>query len=35
MMLWLQYSVFFSAALVSKQKTGGRFYVRKLATGRK
>jgi len=25
----------FSTALVSKQKTGGKFYVRKLATGKR
>jgi len=31
MMLKLQNFVFFSTALVSKQKTRGKFYVRKLA----
>jgi len=34
MMLKLQYSVF-STALGSKQKTGGKFYVRKVAKGKR
>jgi len=34
MMLRSQYFVF-STALVSKQKTGGKFYVRKLARGKR
>jgi len=34
MMLKLQYFVF-STALVSKQKNGGKFYVRKLARSKR